>query len=109
MRGVDFAHELVDEFVARRERREQLDVRRGELPGPSPSAFDQPFNDMLGPRRPRTSVRKVKSPLSRYNKKDPHRPERATPITAIEVTIHEPGTPRPATRRSQCLTTAPEP
>jgi hypothetical protein len=27
--------------------------------------------DLLLPRRPRSSIRKVKSPLSRYNKKDP--------------------------------------
>ena len=33
--------------------------------------------DLLPPRRPRTSVRKVKSPLSRYNKKDPYRPNAA--------------------------------
>ena len=35
------------------------------------------LDDLLPPRRPRTSVRKVKSPLSRYNKKDPYRPNPA--------------------------------
>ena len=35
------------------------------------------LTDLLPPRRPRTSVRKVKSPLSRYNKKDPYRPNPA--------------------------------
>jgi Insertion element 4 transposase N-terminal/Transposase DDE domain len=67
------------------------------------------LDGLLEPRRPRTSARKVKSPLSRYSKKDPNRPERATPITAIKVTIQDPGAPRPTTRRSQCLTTNPGP
>jgi hypothetical protein len=65
--------------------------------------------DLHPPRRPRTSARKVKSPLSRYNKKDPHRPERTTAITAIDVAIQHASAPRPATRRSRCLTTAPGP
>jgi hypothetical protein len=65
--------------------------------------------DLLPPRRPRTSVRKVKSPLSRYNKKDPHRPERSTPITALGISIQNPETPRSATPRAKCLTTAPDP
>lgn len=65
--------------------------------------------DLLPPRRPRTSARKIKSPLSRYNKKDPYRPERSTPITALAITIDDPETTRLATPRSQCLTTAPGP
>jgi len=65
--------------------------------------------DLHQPRRPHTSARKVKSPLSRYNKKDPHRPERATAITAIDIAIQHPSAPQPATRRSRCLTTAPGP
>ena len=48
------------------------------------------LDDLLPPRRPRTSVRKVKSPLSRYNKKDPYRPEASTPITSITATIADP-------------------
>ena len=32
------------------------------------------LDGLLPPRRPRVSVRKVKSPLSRWNKADPHRP-----------------------------------
>ena len=35
------------------------------------------LDDLHPPRRPRTSVRKVKSPLSRYNKKDPYGPNAA--------------------------------
>jgi hypothetical protein len=62
--------------------------------------------DLLPPRRPRTSVRKVKSPLSRYNKKDPYRPDHSTPITALTITVNDPDTPRPATPRKQRLTTA---
>jgi hypothetical protein len=65
--------------------------------------------DLLPPRRPRTSVRKVKSPLSRYNKKDPYRPDHSTPITALTITVNDPDTPRPATPRKQRLTTAPGP
>ena len=53
----------------------------------------------------RTSLRKVKSPLSRYNKKDPYRPERSTPITGVAVTISDPE-PKDTTHQSKCLTTA---
>jgi Insertion element 4 transposase N-terminal/Transposase DDE domain len=63
------------------------------------------LDDLHPPRRPRTSVRKVKSPLSRYNKKDPHRPERSTPITGLTITI---GTtePKDTTHQPKRLTTA---
>ena len=57
------------------------------------------------PRRARTSVRKVKSPLSRYNKKDPYRPEHSTLITGLNVIISEPET-KDATREPKCSTTA---
>lgn len=46
------------------------------------------LDNLLPPRRPRVSARKVKSPLSRYNKKDPDRPQRSTPITALDLTPH---------------------
>lgn len=66
--------------------------------------------DLLPPRRPRVSTRKVKSPLSRYNKKDPYRPERSTPITALTITIRDTDSPTsPATRRHGCLTALPGP
>jgi Insertion element 4 transposase N-terminal/Transposase DDE domain len=61
---------------------------------------------LLPPRRPRVSVRKVKSPLSRWNKADPHRPTRSTPVTAMGITVHHPQAPQPATRQKQCLNTA---
>ena len=37
-------------------------------------------------------------PLSRYNKKDPHRPERSTPITSLTATINDAET-KHATRK----------
>ncbi len=36
------------------------------------------LTDLLPPRRPRTNVRKVKSPVSRYNKKDRVCPSRCS-------------------------------
>ena len=67
------------------------------------------LDGLLPPRRPRVSVRKVKSPLSRWNKADPHRPARSTPVTAMGITVHHPDEPETATRRQQCLTAAPGP
>jgi len=68
------------------------------------------LNGLLPPRRPRVSVRKVKSPLSRWNKADPYRPARSTPVTALTLTVTDPGTThRNATRRGQRLTAAPGP
>jgi Transposase DDE domain len=61
--------------------------------------------DLLPPRRPRTSVRKVKSPLSRYNKKDPYRPQPSTPITSITAALADPA-PKHTTREPRSLTTA---
>ena len=61
--------------------------------------------DLLPPRRPRTSVRKVKSPLSRYNKKDPNRPDPSSRITSITATTNDPD-PKHATREPKSLTTA---
>ena len=68
------------------------------------------LDSLLPPRRPRVSTRKVKSPLSRWNKADPSRPARSTPVTAMTITVSGPGTtPQPATRRHQCLTAIPGP
>ena len=65
---------------------------------------------LLPPRRPRVSARKVKSPLSRWNKADPHRPRRSTPVTALTVTVSGPETTaQSATRPGQCLTATPGP
>jgi hypothetical protein len=65
--------------------------------------------DLLPPRRPRTSARKIKSPLSRYHTKDPHRPQRSIPITALAITVNDPQTTRSTTPQDQCLTNAPGP
>jgi hypothetical protein len=68
------------------------------------------LDGLLPPRRPRVSTRKVKSPLSRWNKADPHRPARSTPVTALIVTVSSPETTtQPATRRDRCLTATPGP
>jgi hypothetical protein len=68
------------------------------------------LDGLLPPRRPRVSVRKVKSPLSRWNKADPHRPAKSTPVTDMTITLSNPETTRrPATRRQKCLTNAPAP
>ena len=61
--------------------------------------------DLLPPRRSRTSVRKVKSPLSRYNKKDRYRPEPSTPITSLTTTITG-AEPKHTTHEPRSLTTA---
>ena len=67
------------------------------------------LNGLLPPRRPRVSDRKVRSPLSRWNKADPHRPAKSTPVTAIGITLQQPPEQQPATRRRKCLTAAPSP
>ena len=68
------------------------------------------LDGLLEPRRPRVSTRKVKSPLSRWNKADPHRPSRSTPVTDLTVTVSAPGRTTPsATHRDQCLTAMPGP
>ncbi|HZR50355.1 MAG TPA: hypothetical protein VFB06_12625 [Streptosporangiaceae bacterium] len=67
------------------------------------------LDGLLAPRRPRVSVRKVKSPLSRWNKADPHRPAKSTPVTAMSVAL-QPGQPQePATRCPESLTSTPGP
>jgi hypothetical protein len=65
------------------------------------------LDGLLPPRRPRVSTRKVKSPLSRWNKADPHRPTRSTPVTTLNITVSDPQTTaQSATRRDRYLTTA---
>jgi hypothetical protein len=59
---------------------------------------------------PRVSARKVKSPLSRWNKADPNRPRRSTPVTALTITVSgAETTTQSATHQDQCLTAAPGP
>jgi hypothetical protein len=60
------------------------------------------------PRRPRVCARRVKSPLSRWNKHPPGKPRTCLRITRITTAIHY-GHLQPATRRQQCVTTARSP
>lgn len=62
--------------------------------------------NLLPPRRPRVSLRKVKSPLSRYHNNDPHRPHKSTTITNLDITTND---PQPSTTHQQPLTTARSP
>ena len=58
-----------------------------------------------GPRRPRVCARRVKSPLSRWNKHPPGKPRTCQRITSITTAIHGEHQPA-ATRREQRVTTA---
>ena len=57
------------------------------------------------PRRPRVCARRVKSPLSRWNKHPPGKPRSCLRITKITTAISAEHPPA-ATRRQQCVTTA---
>jgi hypothetical protein len=58
-----------------------------------------------GPRRPRVCARRVKSPLSRWNKQPPGKPRTSKRITSITTTI-PPGHPPATTHPQQRVTTA---
>ena len=61
--------------------------------------------NLHGPRRPRVCARRVKSPLSRWNKQPAGKPRTCQPITKITTSTgawHPPA----ATHRQQCVTTA---
>jgi hypothetical protein len=64
--------------------------------------------DLHPPRRPRVCARRVKSPLSRWNKHPPGKPRKCLRITTITTTIRT-RHPHAATRRHQCVTTARSP
>jgi hypothetical protein len=66
------------------------------------------LDTLLPPRRPRVSARKVKSPLSRWNNTDPHRPAHSTPITSLTITIGSPAE-QTTPQQQQSLTTGPGP
>jgi Insertion element 4 transposase N-terminal/Transposase DDE domain len=57
------------------------------------------------PRRPRVCARRVKSPLSRWNKHPPGKPRTCQRITKIATKISA-ERPSQAARRQQCVTTA---
>jgi hypothetical protein len=60
--------------------------------------------NLHGPRRPRVCARRVKSPLSRWNKHPPGKPRTSQRITKITTEIRM-EQPPPATRRPQYVTT----
>lgn len=60
------------------------------------------------PRRPRVSTRKVKSPLSRWHRADPEKPQANLNITTLTTTI-TPHQDIKLTRRRRSLTSAPSP
>jgi hypothetical protein len=66
------------------------------------------LDDLLPPRRARVSARKVKSPLSRWNNTDPHRPARSTPTTSMTITVSHPAE-RATPRHEKDLTARPGP
>jgi hypothetical protein len=57
------------------------------------------------PRRPRVCARRVKSPLSRWNKHPPGKPRTCQRITKITTEVH-PGHPPQTTRRPRRVTSA---
>ena len=61
--------------------------------------------NLHGPRRPRVCARKVKSPLSRWNKHPPGKPITCQRITKITTEVHTEH-PQPTTRHQQRVTTA---
>jgi hypothetical protein len=60
--------------------------------------------NLHGPRRPRVCARRVKSPLSRWNKHPPGKPRTYQRITTITAKVNA-GHPPETTRRPQCVTT----
>ena len=61
--------------------------------------------NLHGPRRPRVCARRVKSPLSRWNKHPEGKPGTNQRIATITTQLHARNTPT-ATRRPGCVTTA---
>jgi nucleotide-binding universal stress UspA family protein len=61
--------------------------------------------NLHGPRRPRVCARRVKSPLSRWNKHPAGKPRTSQRITTITTRLHAGNTPT-ATRRPEYVTTA---
>ncbi len=62
-----------------------------------------------GPRRPRVCARKVKSPLSRWNKHPPGKPRKNLRVTRITTTINRDHQQETQTRHRRCLTPSPGP
>ncbi|MFE1416017.1 transposase [Streptomyces sp. NPDC058746] len=63
-----------------------------DQPGPIGLIGRRVLARLLAPRRQRTSTRKVKSPISRYSgRRDDGHPDRSRTITALTVSVREPG------------------
>ena len=73
----------------------------GDMPGDIGRAV---LANLHPPRRPRVCARRVKSPLSRWNKHPAGKPRTCQRITAITTAIRAQHPPT-ATRRQQCVTT----
>ena len=73
---------------------------RGDLPGDIGRAV---LSRLHGPRRPRVCARKVKSPLSRWNKHPDGKPRTTKNITGITAHI-DAAHHQPATRRRKSVT-----
>ena len=67
------------------------------------------LTSLLPPRRPRYSARKVKCATSRYLNRDDGRPQQATTIDDVEITVLAPPPDRPASRASQRQTRTNQP
>jgi hypothetical protein len=65
--------------------------------------------NLHGPRRPRVCARRVKSPLSRWNKHPPGKPRTNLRATEITTAISRDHQQEKRTRSRQCLTPAPGP
>jgi Insertion element 4 transposase N-terminal/Transposase DDE domain len=61
--------------------------------------------NLHGPRRPRVCARRVKSPLSRWNKHPAGKPRTSQRITTITTRLHAGNTPT-ATHHRECVTTS---
>jgi len=84
---------------------------RGVITGASDLAGDigrAVLAGLHGPRRPRVCARKVKSPLSRWNKHPPGKPRTSQRITKITITAGQDQQPT-ATHRPRSLTQAASP
>ena len=65
--------------------------------------------NLHGPRRPRVCARRVKSPLSRWNKHPPGKPRKNLRVAKITTAINPDQQQKKETRHRRCLTPAPEP
>jgi len=65
--------------------------------------------NLHGPRRPRVCARKVKSPLSRWNKHPPGKPRKNLRVARITTAINRDHQQENQTRHRRCLTPAPGP